>query len=195
VLPRAFYARGTLLVAREMLGKYLVHVGNDGVRRSGRIVETEAYVGPDDLASHARVGRKGRATLMYGKAGLAYVYLVYGMHYCFNAVTERDDYPGTVLVRAIEPVENAERGSGPALVCRALHINRSCNGVDLTQSAHLFLEDAENVPDADVRVGPRVGVDYAGEWAAHPWRFWIASSRHVSGKRVSGASLDPAMLR
>ena len=122
-----------------MLGKTLVHVGPDGVRRSGRIVETEAYVGPDDLASHARVGPKGRATLMYGLAGVAYVYLVYGMHHCFNAVTEQEGYPGAVLVRAIEPLDSAERGNGPALVCRALNIDRTCNGVDLT-SADLFLE-------------------------------------------------------
>jgi DNA-3-methyladenine glycosylase len=193
-LPRSFYARTTLLVARDMLGKHLVHVGDDGVRRAGRIVETEAYVGPDDLASHARVGPKGRATLMYGKAGMAYVYLVYGMHYCFNAVTERDDYPGAVLVRAIEPVEAAQRGNGPALVCRALRIDRACSGLDLT-SSNLYLEDAEHVPDSDVRVGPRIGIDYAGEWAAHPWRFWVATSSHVSGRRVTGTALDPAMLR
>jgi DNA-3-methyladenine glycosylase len=194
-LSRSFFARATLLVSREMLGKILVHVGADGVRRSGRIVETEAYVGPHDLASHARIGPKGRAALMYGTAGVAYVYLVYGMHHCFNAVTERDGHPGAVLVRAIEPQQNAERGSGPALVCRALEIDRGCNGVDLITSSTLFLEDAPCVPDADVRVGPRVGVDYAGEWAAHPWRFWIADSPHNSRRRVTGLLLDPAMLR
>jgi DNA-3-methyladenine glycosylase len=176
-----------------MLGKTLVHVSEDGVRRSGRIVETEAYVGPDDLASHARVGSKGRAKIMYGQAGVAYVYLIYGMHNCFNAVTEADAYPGAVLVRAIEPLENAERGSGPALVCRALHIDRACNGLDLTTS-ELRLEDAASIEDAEVRVGPRVGVAYAREWAARPWRFWIANSPHVSGRRVSGTILDRAML-
>jgi DNA-3-methyladenine glycosylase len=194
VLPRAFYARPTLVVARAMLGQLLVHVGDDGVRRAGRIVETEAYVGPDDLASHARIGRKGRATLMYGNPGVAYVYLVYGMHHCFNAVTERDDYPGAVLVRAIEPLGSAERGSGPALVCRALGIDRACNGLDLTTS-QLRLERSRDVPDADVRVGPRVGVAYAGVWAERPWRFWVAASPHVSGRRVTGTALDPAMLR
>jgi DNA-3-methyladenine glycosylase len=176
-----------------MLGKALVHIGDDGLRRSGRIVETEAYVGPHDMASHARVGPKGRAVLMYGKAGVAYVYLVYGMHHCFNAVTEEEGHPGAVLVRAIEPLDNAQRGNGPALVCRALHIDRACNGLDLTSSP-LFLEDAASVPVSDVRVGPRIGVDYAGEWAAHPWRFWIADSPHNSRRRVSGSILDPAML-
>jgi DNA-3-methyladenine glycosylase len=122
------------------------------------------------------------------------VYLVYGMHHCFNAVTETDGYPGAVLVRAIEPLENADHGAGPALVCRGLKIDRTCNGLDLTSSS-LFLEPAEIVPDAHVRVGPRIGVDYAGAWAAHPWRFWVADSAFLSRKRLSGSPLDPAMLR
>ena len=193
-LPREFYARPTLVVAREMLGKVLVHVGDDGVRRAGRIVETEAYVGPDDLASHARVGAKGRAAIMYGQAGVAYVYLVYGMHHCFNAVTETNGFPGAVLVRAIEPLENADRGAGPALVCRALGIDRTCNGQDLTSSG-LFLQDAPMVNDANVRSGARIGVDYAGEWAAHPWRLWVADSKHVSRPRLSGSPRDRSMLR
>jgi DNA-3-methyladenine glycosylase len=181
------------VVAREMLGKVLVHV-QDGGRRAGRIVETEAYVGPDDAASHARVGPKGRAAIMYGPAGVAYVYLVYGMHHCFNAVTEQVGYPGAVLVRAIEPLDNLqERGNGPALVCRALHIDRSCTGLDLTTS-DLFLEDAPSVAAEHIRVGPRIGVDYAGEWAHHPWRFWLADSPHVSRPRVSGTTLDHTML-
>jgi DNA-3-methyladenine glycosylase len=131
---------------------------------------------------------------MYGPAGVAYVYLVYGMHHCFNAVTETDGQPGAVLVRAIEPLENADRGAGPALVCRALHIDRASSGLDLT-SSNLFLEDAAVVPDENIRVGPRIGVDYAGEWAAHPWRFWVADSASVSRRRVSGLPLNPAMLR
>jgi DNA-3-methyladenine glycosylase len=174
-----------------MLGKVLVHVV-DGTRRAGRIVETEAYVGPHDAASHARVGPKGRARVMYGQPGVAYVYLIYGMHHCFNAVTEKDDYPGAVLVRAVEPLENADRGGGPALVCRALGIDRACNGADLVTS-DLFLEDAATFTDDAVRVGPRIGVAYAGEWAAHPWRFWLADSPHVS-RRLSGARLDRTML-
>ncbi len=194
MLPRGFYERPTLIVAREMLGKTLVNVADDGVRRSGRIVETEAYVGPQDLASHARVGAKGRAAVMYGPAGVAYVYLVYGMHHCFNAVTETDGDPGAVLVRAVEPLENADRGAGPALVCRALRIDRSCTGLDLTTSG-LSLENAPAVPDGAVRVGRRIGVDYAGEWATHPWRFWVAESAFVSRRQVSGLPLNPAMLR
>ncbi|MBV9895578.1 MAG: DNA-3-methyladenine glycosylase [Chloroflexi bacterium] len=187
-LPRTFYARSTLRVARDLLGKLLVHE-----ERCGRIVEVEAYIGADDRASHARVGRKGRAAIMYGPAGFAYVFQVYGMHFCFNVVTERDDFPGAVLVRAIEPADPTERGSGPALVCRALRITRVCDGMDLVTS-NLLIADAPEVADTDVRVGPRVGVDYAGEWAGRPWRFWVANSQHVSRPRVTGTTLDPAML-
>jgi DNA-3-methyladenine glycosylase len=193
-LPRAFYDRGTLRVARDLLGKTLVHVTADGLRRSGRIVETEAYVGPDDAASHARSGRRGRAALMWGTPGVAYVYLIYGLHHCFNVVCEREEFPGAVLVRAIEPHEHAGRGNGPALVCRALDIDRSCNGLDLVESAGLFLERAPDVSDSDVRVGPRVGVHYAGIWAGHPFRFWLASSEHVSRHRNSGTTFDVSML-
>jgi DNA-3-methyladenine glycosylase len=194
-LDRAFYSRTTLAVARDLLGQVLVHVSaDDGVRRAGRIVETEAYVGPHDAASHARNGPRGRATLMYGKGGVAYVYLIYGLHHCFNATTERDGYPGAVLVRALEPVENVERANGPALVCKALHVDRTCNGVDLVESERLFIEAAPPVADTDIRIGPRIGVDYAGEWAAHPWRFWLVDSPHVSRRSRTASTFDPAML-
>ena len=157
-------------------------------------METEAYVGPHDAASHARSGPKGRAALMYGKAGVAYVYLIYGMHNCFNTVTESEGFPGAVLVRAIEPLDNADgRGAGPALVCRALHIDRTQNGLDLTCS-QLFITDEARVEDHDVRVGPRIGVDYAGEWSAHLWRFWVADSPHVSRRKLTGTTLNRAML-
>jgi DNA-3-methyladenine glycosylase len=126
---------------------------------------------------------------MYGPPGVAYVYQIYGVHFCFNAVTEPDGYPGAVLVRAVA----LDRASGPALVCRALDIDRSCNGLDLTTS-ELFITHALDVPDAHVRVGPRVGVAYAGDWAAHPTRFWVADSNYVSRPRVSGTTFDPAML-
>jgi DNA-3-methyladenine glycosylase len=172
------------VVARELLGKPLVHRD-----RGGAIVEVEAYVGPHDRASHARVGPRGRAAIMYGPPGVAYVYQIYGVHFCFNAVTESDGYPGAVLVRAIE----LDRATGPALVCRALHIDRSCNGLDLTTS-ELFITDAPSIPDERVRAGPRVGVAYAGAWAEHPWRFWVAGSHYVSRPRVSGTTFDPAML-
>src|SRR5919199_3025519 len=116
-LARHFYARPTMLVARDLLGKILVHTLDD-VRYAGRIVETEGYVGPDDAASHARSGQKGRAGLMWGPAGVAYVYLIYGLHHCFNVVTEVERYPGAVLVRALEPLAGTPRANGPALLCQ-----------------------------------------------------------------------------
>ena len=127
---------------------------------------------------------------MYGPAGFAYVYQIYGLHFCFNAVTETDGYPGAVLVRALE----LEHASGPALLCKTLNIDRSCNGVDLT-TGELYITEEKPVPDEAVRVGPRIGVDYAQHWAAHPWRFWIADSPYISRKRLSGTTFDPAMLR
>ena len=183
-----------MLVARDLLGKVLVH-SLDGLRYGGRIVETEGYVGPDDAASHARSGQKGRAALMWGPAGVAYVYLIYGMHHCFNAVTEAEGYPGAVLVRAVEPLDAAreQKGSGPALVCRALRIDRGCNGLDLT-TAELAIEDAAPVADAEVRMGPRIGVDYAGAWAAHPWRVWLVDSPAVSRKRGQSQQYDASLV-
>ena len=185
-----------MLVARDLLGKVLVHT-QAGVRYAGRIVETEGYVGPDDAASHARSGRSGRAGLMWGPAGVAYVYLIYGLHHCFNAVCETEGFPGAVLVRAVEPLEAAagQRGAGPALVCRALRIDRGCNGLDLTSpTSELGVEDAPPVADAAVRMGPRIGVDYAGAWAAHPWRLWLADSPAVSRKRTQSRGYDPHLV-
>jgi DNA-3-methyladenine glycosylase len=167
-----------------MLGKRLVHEAPDGTRWAGRIVETEAYAGPLDRASHARSGQKGRAAIMWGPAGVAYVYLIYGVHCCFNAVTGPDGDASAVLVRAVELQEAAagRSGSGPGLVCRGLHIDRTCSGLDLTDSA-LTIEDEPELLDSEVLMGPRVGVDYAGEWAHRCWRYWVASSKAVSRVR------------
>lgn len=177
-----------------MLGMVLVHRLPAGERRSGRIVETEAYVGARDGASHARSGPAGRATLMYGPPGWAYVYLIYGMYHCFNAVTETDSYPGAVLVRALEPGDAAadERATGPGLLCQALRIDRRCNGLDLT-SSELFLESGLSFEDEHVSMGPRVNVQYAGPWAHRRWRFWVAQSRSVSHPR-SGEPFQTAVL-
>ncbi len=171
-----------------MLGKLLVHAAADAKRHVGRIVETEGYVGPGDAASHARAGPSGRARVMFGPAGFAYVFVIYGVYHCFNAVTEDAGFPSAVLVRAVETQGDAagERGNGPGLLCRSLRIDRACNGLDLTsRDATLFVEDAPVVADADVRVGPRIGVDYAGEWASRPWRFWVTGSPHVSRVRLA----------
>jgi DNA-3-methyladenine glycosylase len=188
-LPQEFYERPAAEVAVDLLGRRLVCVSQaDGVIRAGIIVETEAYVGPEDLASHASRGRTARSEVMFGPAGIAYVYLIYGMHHCFNAVTGPEGFPAAVLVRALEPETGTEvRTNGPGLVCRALQIDRSYNGADLTGKP-LFVESGDRpvgvpLPVRPVHFGPRVGVGYAGDWAHRPLRFWLADSKWFSKAR------------
>lgn len=197
-LERNFFARDTLTVARELLGQRLVRV-LDGARLSGRIVEVEAYVGEGDRACHASCGRTRRNAAMFGPPGHAYVYFIYGMHYCFNAVTEREGYPAAVFIRALEPLEGIEtmrarRGgrpqltSGPARLCQALAIDRQFDGADLcAPGATLFIERGDAVPDAAVATGPRIGV--RGDEAALtvPWRFYVkaGASPAPTNKRLA----------
>src|SRR3982750_4072214 len=130
-LPRSFYDRDTICVAKELLGKYLVHHDNDIVR-IGKIVEVEAYLGPHDLAAHSAKGLTPRTKVMFGPPGHAYVYLIYGMYYCMNVVTEKEGHASAVLLRALEPVRNIEgRTQGPGLLCKAMGIDKSLNGRDL----------------------------------------------------------------
>jgi DNA-3-methyladenine glycosylase len=182
-LPRTFFARSTLTVARDLIGARLVH--DDGrTVRAGRIVETEAYLGPRDLAAHSSRGRTARTEVMFGPPGHAYIYFIYGFWNCLNVVTALPGVPHAVLVRAIEPLEGiTDRTSGPGLLCRAMHIDRRLNGVDLTGDV-LWLEPAP-VSAPPVRIGrsPRIGVGYAGEWARRPWRFFDRASPHVSPAR------------
>jgi DNA-3-methyladenine glycosylase len=179
-LPRSFFARDTREVARELLGKVLVHV-DGGVRRAARIVETEAYHGAEDQASHARFGPTRRAGIMFGPPGVAYVYLIYGLSHCVNIVTGAEGVASAVLLRAGEPVEGClHRTRGPGNLCRALAIRREAlNGADLAGDL-LFVEDAP-APEEPVVATPRVNVKFAGEWAARPWRFLLAGNPHVSG--------------
>jgi DNA-3-methyladenine glycosylase len=192
-LSRDFFARDTLTIARELLGQRLVRV-LDGKRLSGRIVEVEAYVGEGDQACHARGGRTKRNAPMYGPPGHGYVYFVYGMHYCFNVVTEREGFPAAVLIRALEPLEGIEgmrarrRGrpdaqltSGPARLCQALDIDRRLDGADLcTPDALLFLEEDIPIPDEAVGTSPRVGVRGDEVAVTIPWRLHIRGNRYVS---------------
>ena len=154
----------------------------DGMtRRVGRIVETEAYQGPKDLAAHSSRGRTARTEVMFGPPGHAYVYFIYGFWNCLNVVTEEEGTPHAVLLRALEPVSGiADKTWGPGLLCRALSIDRTLNGTDLC-GEDLWIERAPGKPAAP-RVGrsPRIGVDYAGEWAARPWRFFDRDSPYVS---------------
>jgi DNA-3-methyladenine glycosylase len=181
-LGRAFFARDTRAVARDLLGKVLVHV-DGGVRRAARIVETEAYHGPGDRASHARFGPTRRAAVMFGPPGHAYVYLVYGRSHCVNVVTGREGFPAAVLLRAGEPVEGCLHSTrGPGNLCRALAITRAHDGLDLADGA-LFVEDAPP-PAERVSSGRRVNVDYAGPWAEKPWRYALSGNPWVSKPSV-----------
>lgn len=178
-LSREFYARDARTVAKALLGKALVHV-DGGVRRAARIVETEAYLGEEDQASHARFGATRRASVMFGPPGVAYVYLVYGLSHCFNVVTGQEGHASAVLVRAGEPLENCLHSTtGPGNLCRALALRREThNGLDLTGD-RLFLEDAPR-PAERVVASPRVNVAFAGSWADEPWRFALEGNRSVS---------------
>ncbi|HXF10373.1 MAG TPA: DNA-3-methyladenine glycosylase [Desulfuromonadaceae bacterium] len=197
-LPRAFYDRDTRLVARELLGQWLVHHAN-GIERIGRIVETEAYLGPHDLAAHSARGRTARTEVMFGPPGHAYVYFIYGMYFCMNVVTEREGHASAVLLRAIEPVKNLEgRTCGPGLLCRAMHIDKTLNGHDLlSDDFYIAAPDpggstvprrnrgAAAPPDPEpfsIIKRPRIGVDYAKHWAKRHLRFYIKGSVCVSKK-------------
>ncbi|MGA6827917.1 DNA-3-methyladenine glycosylase [Nitrospira sp. NS4] len=169
VLSQPYFARPTVQVARSLIGKYLVR-SLDGHEIVGRIIEVEAYVGGEDKACHASKGRTPRTEVMFGPSGIAYVYLIYGMYHCLNVVTEREEFPAAVLIRAIE-VEG-ELIDGPGRLCRALQIDRSLNRLDLTIQQSLWFEErGGRIPVHQVKVFPRIGVDYAGEWAKKPWRF------------------------
>lgn len=195
-LPRSFFRRDPVTVARELLGRRLV-CRSDRTRAAGIIVETEAYLGVPDRAAHTHGGRRTeRVRSMWGDGGHAYVYLVYGMHRCMNVVAGTDGDPVAVLVRALEPEENlaamrerrvrarteTDLCSGPGKLCAALGIELEHDGEDLVTGDVLFVERvrADALPDARIAVGPRIGVDYAGEWARKPLRFWIRDNVHVS---------------
>ena len=185
IIPRSFYNRPTLTVARELLGATLVREEN-GIRVAGMIIETEAYVGESDLGCHAKAGKTPRTAIMYGMPGRAYVYFTYGMHWMLNAVTEAEGFPAAVLIRAIQPLEGLEkiaarRGNqprscwtdGPAKLTQALAINKSFNGVDLCSRENgLWIEAGKTIPDENVTIGTRVGLYSVPEpWKSIPWRF------------------------
>jgi DNA-3-methyladenine glycosylase len=189
-LRRSFYEQPTIEVARQLLGKYLIRKHPDGTT-VGRIVETEAYIGPQDKACHASRGRTPRTEIMFGRAGHAYVYMIYGFHYMLNIVTEAADFPAAVLIRAVEPFEGlslmqsrrqTERlrslASGPGKLCRAFAIDRTLNGNDVCGKV-LYLDD-HGEPAPKVVTTPRIGVDYAGKWKHKPWRFLIKGNEFVS---------------
>lgn len=180
-IPRSFYNRPTLTVARELLGARLIRV-LDGVRLTGIITETEAYIGEEDLGCHARSGKTKRNAVMYGQPGHAYVYFTYGMHWMLNAVTEREGFPAAVLIRAVKPLEGKEiifdrrKGKdtfGPAKLAQALGIDGLLNGADLCDpSSGLWIEEGNAVGSNEIIIGPRVGLFTVPEpWKSVPWRF------------------------
>ena len=174
-LPRSFYNRDTITVAKELLGKYLVHR-----KRVGRIVEVEAYLGPHDLAAHSARGLTERTKVMFGPPGYAYVYFIYGMHYCMNVVTEREGHASAVLLRAIEPVCHVRgRTAGPGLLCRAMGIDRRLNAHDLLSDDFYIAAPPKAGPVVLVK-RPRVGVAYARHWAKRHLRFYIKGNPFVS---------------
>lgn len=178
-LPRDFYDRDPILVARELLGMELVHVV-DGVARVGRIVETEAYLGPHDRAAHSSKGLTPRTKTMFGPPGHAYVYLIYGIHCCMNVVTQAEGTASAVLLRALEPVAHLEgRTQGPGLLCKALGVDRAHDGVDLCGDELFVAAPAKPVKVSIVK-RPRIGVDYAGHWARRLLRFYIRGNGFVS---------------
>jgi len=178
-LPRPFYDRDTIAVARELLGKHLVHVER-GRERVGRIVEVEAYLGPHDRAAHSSRGLTDRTKVMFGPPGHAYVYLIYGMYYCMNVVTEREGHASAVLLRAIEPVKNiVGRAQGPGLLCKAMHIDNRLNAHDLL-SSDFYIAAPPRTERFEIVKRPRVGVDYAGPWAKRPLRFYIKGNPFIS---------------
>lgn len=195
-LPRDFYTRrNTLQIARELLGKLLVVAEEDATRVSGMIVETEAYKGPLDKASHAFGHRRTpRTETMYGLGGTAYVYFIYGMYCQFNVVTNAAETPHAILVRALEPVEsidvmrlrrtvNTDRdvSNGPGKLCIAMNIDRRFDRADLL-GEEIWIEEYGRVKPRQLASGPRVGISYAEEYVSKPWRFWIKDNPYVSRK-------------
>ncbi|MGH2382504.1 MAG: DNA-3-methyladenine glycosylase [Candidatus Limnocylindria bacterium] len=188
---RAWFDRPSLAVAQDLLGARLLHRAPDGTV-GGRIVEVEAYSGPEDLAAHSSRGRTARNSVMFGPPGHLYVYLVYGLHHCLNVVAGPGGKPEAVLIRALEVDEGIElardrrgpRGpdarlaTGPGNVGQALGVDRGLNGTDLLVGPVLIQPRPGPMPP--IRSGPRIGVEYAGPWAARAMRFWIADDPHIS---------------
>lgn len=211
--PRHFYATDPVTLARRLLGCTVVRQlparsGKPPVRLAATIVETEAYLGPEDAAAHSYRGRRtDRNESMYGPPGTAYIYFTYGMHHCFNTICGEEGEPVGVLIRAAAPVEglahmrrrrakgrrgrsrrqgplsplpDADLLRGPARLCEALALDRRLDGHDLTAGSPLWIEPADPVPARNITACPRIGVAYAGDWAARPLRFCIAGDPHLS---------------
>lgn len=189
-LPKEFYARDTIEVARDLLGCRLVHRMPDGRRLSGRIVETEAYLGADDPAAHSFGGRRtARTEAMFGKPGLSYVYFIYGMYFCLNVVTAEEGIPEAVLIRALDPVEGFRQptdpraAAGPGKLCRAMHITREHNALDLVTSQTLWIERDQIIAAHEIIEGPRVGIGDRHDAVHWPLRYGLAAHPALSSAK------------
>lgn len=188
ILKKQFYNRPTKEVAQELLGKFLCRrIGKKIIK--GKIVEVEAYLGAKDLACHTSKGKTKRNEVMFGPAGHAYVYFIYGMYHCLNVVTEKEGSPCAVLIRALEPMTPPSDYSnpkkvlnGPAKLCRELHVDRKLNGWDLACGKKLWIEDGEKIGPDRIKRSKRIGVDYAGAWKDKLLRFYIKNNEYVSKK-------------
>ncbi len=181
-LSRQFFNRSTVVIAKQLLGKYLCRRISGQIIRV-KITETEAYCGTRDKACHASRGLTPRTKIMFGLPGHAYVYMIYGIYYCLNIVTGRENYPAAVLIRNVEvknskvKIQNCNLKfkilKGPGILCRELKIDRSLNGVDICRSKKLWIEEGEKIKPSQIKKGKRIGVDYAGEWENKLWRFYV----------------------
>lgn len=173
ILGRKFFEQNTLWVARELLGKKIVRI-HRGKKIEGIITETEAYHGPNDKASHASRGKTERTKVMFGEAGTIYTYLIYGMHYCLNIVTEKKDFPAAVLIRGI--YANGKAINGPGRVCKFLKIDKKLNEKTLSRKNGMWIAAGIKINPRKIKKLPRIGVDYAGPgWSKKHWRFYIKS--------------------
>lgn len=193
-LDKEFFQQKTKSVAKQLLGKVLTRKLN-GKIISGIIVETEVYAGPHDLASHAFKGKTNRTSVMFGEAGVWYIYLVYGFYYCLNIVTENKEYPSAVLIRSLEPLKSIEHmkrnrntdiltnlTNGPGKLCRALRIDKTLNCASaISKNSLLYIEDCDiKISSQNIMKSPRIGVDYAKEWKDKLLRFYVKDSKFVS---------------
>ena len=173
-LPQEFYNQKTIKVAKKLIGKYLIRKVGQKIL-IGQITETEAYCGLKDLASHASRGQTPRTKIMFGQPGYWYVYLIYGMYYCLNIVTEEKDTPGAVLVRSVRPISGLPKNiktDGPGKLCRVFKITKKENGTRGFGATNLWIEDwGAKIPK--IKSAPRIGVDYAGVYKDKKWRFYI----------------------
>lgn len=196
-LKSDFYLQDTLTVAKQLLGKRFVRKIDDKIL-SGMIVETEAYIGAIDEASHSHRGITNRNKIMWERGGMLYVYQIYGMYYCMNVVTERKDIAAAVLIRAIEPLESIEAmaafrhidtndkfkkffmTSGPGRVCQALDINKRNNGINLLSDENITITEYKDYSSLEIAITPRINIDYAPAAADFPWRFFIKDNPYIS---------------